>query len=421
MGLISAAIGSVAGNLADQWQEFFTCDSLPNDVLVVKGQRNIGSRSSNRKGDDNIISNGSGIVVADGQCALITDQGKIVELCAEPGEYTYDVSAEPSIFAGDIKEAVSATLTNMLDRFKRGGEPGRDQRIYYFNIKEIMDNKFGTTNPILFRTVDRNISMDLDVSIRFNGVYSYKITNPILFYSNVCGNIDSAYTKDVIDSQLKTEFVNALQPAVAKLSNLEIRPSMLPAHVGELCTFMNEELTKLWAEKRGISVVSIAMNPVTLTPEDDARIKAIQDSARLVNPDLARATLAQATADTMKDAANNAGGAMTCFMGMNMAQGAVNSALFTPSNPQPAQTAPAADSWKCSCGNTATGKFCPECGSAKPAPAGSWTCSCGAVNTGKFCAECGSPKPASGHKCANCGFETEDGNVKFCPECGTKF
>lgn len=434
MGLIRAGIGALGGTLADQWKEFFYCESLDKEVLVTKGQKRISGRSSNTKGNDNIISNGSGIAVADGQCMIIVEQGKVVEICAEPGEFTYDTSTEPSIFSGKLGQGILDTFKTIGKRFTYGGDTGKDQRVYYFNTKEIMDNKFGTPNPIPFRVVDRNINLDIDVSVRCSGLYSYKITNPLLFYTNVCGNVEREYLRSEIDSQLKTEFISALQPSFAKISEMEVRPNALPGHAEELAQFMNQALTKKWGELRGIEVVTVALNPITLPEEDAELIKNAQRTAMMRDPSMAAATLVGAQADAMKAAAANENGAMMGFMGMGMAQqaGGMNAQnLFAMGQQQQAQrqAAPApapaapANSWQCACGATATGKFCPECGAKKPEDG--WTCACGAVNKGKFCAECGAKKPAGAllYKCDKCGWEPEDPSKppRFCPECGDPF
>ena len=459
MGLIKAAIGALGGTLADQWKEFFYCDSIEKDMLVVKGQKRTSSRSSNTKGSDNIISNGSGIAVADGQCMMIVEQGKVVEVCAEPGEFTYDSSTEPSIFAGSLGESIISTFKAIGKRFTYGGDTGKDQRVYYFNTKEIIDNKFGTANPVPFRVVDSRIGLDIDVSVRCNGVYSYKIADPLLFYTNVCGNISNEYARSEIDSQLKTEFISALQPAFGRLSELEIRPNQIVTHTTELENAMNEALCAKWGELRGLKIVSVALGSVTLPEEDQELIKTAQKTAMYRDPTMAGATLVGAQADAMKEAAANKGGAMNGFIGMGMAMnaGGMNAQnLFAmgqqqQQNKQNAQPAP--DGWKCSCGATVTGKFCPECGAKKPEPkpANSWTCKCGAAATGKFCPECGSPKPADEgwtcscgavnkgkfcsecgakkppeaklYKCDKCGWEPEDPSnpPKFCPECGDRF
>ena len=461
MGLIKAGIGALGGTLADQWKEFFYCESIPKEVLVKKGQKRVSGRSSNTKGNDNIISNGSGIAVADGQCMIIVEQGKIVEFCAEPGEFTWDNSTEPSIFAGDLGDSIKETFKVVGKRFTYGGDPGKDQRVYYFNMKEILDNKFGTANPVPFRVVDSKIGLDIDVSIRCAGVYSYKISDPMLFYKNVCGNVESDYERSELDSTLKREFISALQPAFGKLSDLELRPNQIVSHNTDLENAMNESLSEKWGSLRGIQVVSIALSTVTLPEEDQELIKQAQRTAIMRDPTMAAATLVGAQADAMKTAAGNSAGAMTGFMGMGMAMnaggGGMNAQnLFAMGQQQAQQTpaaAPSAEGWKCSCGATVTGKFCPECGAKKPEPvqAGAWKCKCGATATGKFCPECGSPKPADDgwtcscgtvnkgkfcqncgskkpenaplYRCDKCGWEPEDPThpPKFCPECGDLF
>ena len=437
MGLIKAGIGALGGTLADQWKEFFYCESMPKEVLVTKGQKRVSGRSSNTRGNDNIISNGSGIAVADGQCMIIVEQGKVVEVCAEPGEFTYDTSTEPSIFSGNLSESIKETFKTVGRRFTYGGDTGKDQRIYYFNTKELVGNKFGTPNPIPFRVVDSKIGLDVDVSVRCSGVYSYKIADPLLFYTNVCGNVEREYTREELDGQLKAEFISALQPAFGRLSDLEMRPNQIVSHNTELEEAMNTALSAKWGELRGLMVVSIALGSVTLPPEDAEMIKQAQRTAIMRDPTMAAATLVGAQADAMKAAASNEAGAMTGFMGMGMAMnagGGMNAQnLFAMGQQQPQtqpqQSAPAAStaagSWKCSCGTVASGKFCPECGSPKPADAEGWTCSCGTVNKGKFCQNCGAKKPAGvpQYRCDKCGWEPEKGAKppKFCPECGDPF
>ena len=429
MGLIKAGIGAIGGTLADQWKEFFYCESMDKEVMVSKGQKRIGGRSSNTKSSENIISNGSGIAVADGQCMIIVEQGKVVEVCAEPGEFTYDSSTEPSLFCGNLGQSVIDTFKTIGKRFTYGGDTGKDQRVYYFNTKELVDNKFGTPNPIPFRVVDSKIGLDVDVSIRCSGVYSYKIADPLLFYTNVCGNVEQEYTRDELESQLKTEFISALQPAFSKLSDMELRPNQIVAHNTELEQAMNNALSAKWGELRGLKIVSIALGSVTLPPEDAEMIKQLQRTAVLQNPNMAGATLVGAQADAMKAAAANEGGAMNGFIGMGMAMnaGGANAQNFYAMGQQqaPAAPQPQAGAWKCKCGATATGKFCTECGSPKPADTEGWTCSCGEINKGKFCQNCGAKKPAGvpQYRCDKCGWEPEKGASapKFCPECGDVF
>ena len=427
MGLIKAITTATSTSLADQWKEYFYCDSLDSDVLVVKGKKRVLNRSSNTKGSDNIITNGSGIAVNEGQCMLIGDQGKVVEVCAEPGEFTYDSSTEPSIFYGNLGESIVSTFKNIGRRFTFGGDSAKDQRVYYVNIKEIMDNKFGTANPIPFRVVDRNINLDIDVSIRCNGVYSYKIVDPLLFYTNVCANVSHEFTRDEIDHQLKTEFISALQPCFAKISQLEVRPNMIPGHVEELTQFMNETLTEKWSQTRGLAIVSIAMNPITLPEEDAALIKQAQHTAIMRDPSMAAATLVGAQAEAMKTAAGNEAGSMMGFMGLNMANqagGANTQGLFNMASQQNQQAqTDSSHSWTCTCGTVNTGKFCVECG--KPHSNAPWICSCGQENTGKFCSNCGKEKPQKKvvYQCNKCGWKPEDPTnpPRFCPECGDPF
>ena len=399
MGLIKAAIGAVGGTMADQWKEFFYCEALPKEVLVRRGQKQTGRRSSNNRGNDNIITSGSGIAVADGQCMIIVEQGRIVEVCAEPCEYTYDTSTEPSIFAGSLGEGIRNTFHTIGKRFAYGGDTGKDQRVYYFNTKELIDNKFGTPSPIPFRVVDSRIGLDIDVSVRCSGVYSYRIADPLLFYTNVCGNVAYEYTRDELDHQLKSEFISALQPAFAKLSEMEMRPNQIVAHNTELENAMNVALSEKWGTLRGLVVVSIALGSVTLPEEDTELIKQAQRTAVMYDPGMAAATLVGAQADAMKSAASNSAGAMTGFMGMGMAMNNGNAMnvqnLFTMGQQQAQQqqaAQSAANSWRCSCGAMATGKFCSECGSPRPVD-DRWMCSCGTMNKGKFCQNCGAKNP----------------------------
>ena len=443
MGLIKAGIGALGGVLADQWKEFFYCESLENDVLMVKGQKRVGGRSSNTKGSDNIISNGSGIAVADGQCMIIVEQGKIVEVCAEPGEFTYDSSTEPSLFSGKLGDTIKETFKTVGKRFTYGGDTGKDQRVYYFNTKEILDNKFGTPNPFMFEVVNKRLGMTRTVQVRCNGIYSYKIVDPLLFYTKIAGNVSDEYRREEIDMQLKTEFIDALQPAFAMLSELELRPAQIPGKTAELKNALNTALKFDWTDRRGIAVESIALNPITLTPEDMQKINQMEDAATMgSNPFMMAGRMTDAQANAMEAAANNPNGAMMGFMGMNMAMGAnggFNAAQMYQAGVQQQQqqvaqqpaaapvqstVAALANGWKCACGATVSGNFCTECGAKKPADEG-WTCSCGAVNKGKFCQNCGSPKPAGAplYQCDKCGWKPEDPKnpPKFCPECGDIF
>ena len=431
MGLIKSAIAATTTVLGDQWKEYFYCDSLNANTIMVKGQKKTSSKSSNKDGSDNIISNGSVIAVADGQCMIIVDQGKVVEICSEPGEFKWDASSEPSIFAGNLGESIKDTFSTLGKRFTFGGDTGKDQRVYYFNTKELIGNKYGTPNPVPFRVVDARAGIDMDISMKCFGEYSYRVSDPILFYTNVCGNQASEYKRDALDGQLKTELLTALQPAFARISEMGIRYSSIPGHTTELADALNAELSKKWKELRGIEIVSFGVSSIKADEEDEKTLKELQKAAAYVNPNLAGAAMVNATATAMQSAASNPNGAAMAFMGMGMAQqaGGVNTQnLYAMGQQQAAAQAAAPNQvagWDCACGKTGiVGNFCPECGAKRPETSG-WTCSCGAVNQGKFCSNCGSPKPAGAvqYKCDKCGWMPEDPSnpPKFCPECGDPF
>lgn len=453
MGLVRAGLNAAGGVLADQWKEFFTCDAIGEGVLALKGRKSGGRRSVNSKGSDNVITTGSVILVADGQCMMIVDQGKIVEFAAEPGEYTYDASTSPSVFSGNFGDSLGKSINEFAKRFTFGGEPAKDQRIYYFNTKEITGNKYGTPSPIPFRVVDSNVGLDMDVRLRCFGVFSYRICDPVLFYKNVCGNISEPYTRSRLDEQLRSELLGALGMAFGRISEMGIRYSALQMHTLELADTLNDILSKKWRDKRGLEIVDIGISSVTPLDEDVAQVQKYQAGSAFRTPQMAAQQLASSQADAMRTAAGNAGGAALGFMGMNLTQQAGGNAAQLYQMGQQ-QVAPAGNSWKCACGATATGKFCPECGAKKPEPkpAGSWkcprcgtdvtgkfcpecgtkkpeaegwTCSCGAVNKGKFCSECGAKKPAGvpQYRCDKCGWEPPKGTKppKFCPECGDPF
>lgn len=402
MGLLRAGAGALDGVLADQWKEFFNCDALGKDVLVAKGHKRISGRSSNTKGSDNVITSGSRILVADGQCMIIVEQGRVVEVCAEPGQFTYDSSLSPSIFSGNLGQGIQASFLEFSKRLSYGGEAATDQRIYYFNTKELMDNKFGTPNPVYFRVVDPSIRLDLDVSLRCSGLYSYRITDPVLFYKNVCGNVDDVYLRAEIDSQLKAEFIAALQPALAKISELQVRPSALPAYAEQLSQAMNEVLNQKWQESRGLSVVSIALNPIAMTEGDEDLIRQAQGAAIYRDPTMAGAAMTAATADAVRSAAENPSGAFMGYMGLGVAQvaGGSNSSVLYKLGQEQAQSCLVQE------GGT-KGWTCPDCQSQQK---------------GNFCNQCGTARPAvvAAHYCGNCGRKIPaDQTVNFCPQCGT--
>jgi membrane protease subunit (stomatin/prohibitin family) len=423
---MKAAVGAGGGLLADQWREFFYCDALAVDVLAVKGQKRVTNRSSNTHGNENVISNGSIIAIAPGQCMIIADQGRVVDLSAEPGEYVYDSSTEPSLFYGPLGKNILETFRQFGRRFTFGGETPKDQRVYYINTKELIGNKYGTPSPVPFRVVDQNIGLDLDIAIRCFGEYSYKVSDPILFYTNIMGNAAQEYRRDQLDGQLKTELMTALQPAFARISAMGIRYSALPGHTMEMADALNEVLSAKWRGLRGIEVVSFGVSSVKASEEDEAMIKELQRNAAFRNPNMAAAHLVGAQADAMRSAASNEGaGPAMAFWGMNMAAGAGGAnanSLFQmgqPSQPgapggypvPPQAPVPAAEA----------------AGAVSAATAVNfWACpGCGAQNKGKFCAECGAKKPAAAplYRCDKCGWEPADPAKppRFCPECGDAF
>lgn len=446
MGLIKALTGAVGGTLADSWKEFFYCEAISDDILMCRGQKQVTGRSSNTKGNDNIITKGSGIAVADGQCMIIVEQGKIVEVCAEPGQFTYDSSTEPSIFSGKLGEGIKNTFKSIGKRFTYGGDTGKDQRIYYFNTKHIMNNMFGTPDRVPFRVVDSKVGFDLDIEVMCSGMYTFQIVDPLLFYTNVCGNVSDVYRKDMIMPTLKADFIDALAPALAAISEQEVRPNQLPAKNREIKNEMNKVLSDSWGKLRGIEIVDISIKNLSVPKEYQEMLRSSQMQAQQLymegqrsgmysNPGMAAGALVGAQADAMRNASSNtATGAMTGFMAMNMAQqaGGMNAQnLFNmaaqqqPQQPQaPANQSTAQGGWTCECGTTNAGKFCQNCGKPKPEDNG-WKCECGTVNQGKFCQNCGKPKPsgAKTYKCDKCGWVPDDPTKppRFCPECGDVF
>ena len=388
MGFVSAIISAAGGTLSDQWKEYFYCDSLGSDVVCVKASRK--SRGFGNRGNDNIITEGSVIAVADGQCAIVTEQGQVIDICAQPGEYRFDSSTQPSIFTGSLGDGVKNTIAEMGKRFTFGGAPSTDQRIYYFNTKELTGMKYGTASPVPFRVIDPRAGIDMDIRIKAFGEYSIRVTNPVLFYTNVCANQADRFCISEIESQLRSELLTALQPAFAAISETGIRYSQLPAHTLELTDLLNRQLSAKWKDLRGIEIVSFGMNSIKADAEDEKIIRDMQKDAAYVNPALGAAALTGAQAQAMRDAANNTAGAMTGFMGMNAAMnaGGVNAnALYQ-------QASASHQGWTCpQCGSINQGNFCSVCGTKNPANT-AWKCpTCGSVNQGSFCSQCGTKKP----------------------------
>lgn len=424
MGLIKALFGATGGTLGDQWKEYFYCDSLDSNTLATRGQKRVGNRSSNKKGSDNIISDGSVIVVADGQCMMIVDQGRVVEFSAESGEFIYDKSSEPSIFTGNLGEGLVNIFKTLSRRFTFSGDEAKDQRVYYFNTKEILDNKFGTPNPIPFRVVDKKLGLDLDCSLRCSGVYSYRITDPMTFYVNLCGNMSNSYTRDNIDGQLRSEFISALQPSFGLLSDLGLRPYQIVNHTKELESALNKELNEKWTKERGITISSVSISSLNVPDEISKLISDSQRAYMMSSAKMAAGTIVEAQAEALKSASKNTGGAFNGLFGMSMAQnmGGVDiSSLYDRIDKENKER----DEWTCQCGEKNSGNFCSKCGLKRPQETKrSWICSCGNENYGSYCTNCGEKRPEKiKYRCSNCGYVPEDATnpPRFCPQCGDKF
>ncbi len=422
MGLIRAFLSAADSVARDQWKEYFACDSLPNHVLVKKGQYHTkrGLFGRNNKASPDIITNGSIIAVAEGQVALITDNGKIVEFCAEAGAFKWDSSSEPSCFGGEFFKGMLESFKRVGYRFAFGGDTGSQQRVYYVNTKEIFDNRFGTSTPVPYDDPYYKTAL----YIRYFGQYSFKIADPVLFFSSVAGNVEDEYTTGNLESMFSDEFMTALDSAMTRFAAEGVKFSMLPTKQRELASYMSETLDDEWRAKRGVEITSVALAKVTPDEKSRTRIEEFDTNVMHADPSAMTGGLAYARMKSMQDAAKNSSGAMTGFMGMGFAANAmgpggeanlVNTAMaISEDKKEKAAAAPAGST--CKCGHVFTGKFCPECGTPAEAP-NTWTCSCGAVNTGKFCSECGK-KRESGYACS-CGY-TSDAPFRFCPECGKK-
>ena len=395
MGLIQAFAGSVSGELANQWKELFVCDSLDNSVLLKRADHKVSGRSTNTKGDQDIITKDSVVIVNEGQCALLVDNGQIIDVAAEAGAYSWEDNGSASIFAGNFAEV----FKEFGRRFAFGGEKPMQQRVYFVNTKEIIGLKFGTPSPILFRILDQNIGLDMDTNLKCNGNYSIRVTDPTQLYVTLAGNVKNEYTIEDVQDQLRATFIQSLQPALGKLSAMGIRPSGIPSYTKEISEAMADELDHDWTEKFGLAITSVQILSTTIPEEDAATLKELQKTGALRSQAMAGATLVQAQAEAMKAAASNENGAAMGFFGMNMAMqaGGANAADLLsagaqqgqpmqgqpmqgqPMQGQPAQpqqfnevqqpqaTQPAGNRWFCpNCGNENFGNFCVNCGTKRP-------------------------------------------------------
>ena len=446
MGLIKAlgnviAAGSqaVTSVVADQYLEYFTCDSLGTDILVKRGARKI--KNGSNKGDSDVITNGSKIAVPEGTALLLVDNGKVTDFTTQSGLYIWDSSSAPSMFGSEgLRTGFVDSCKEILNRFKAGGVINSEQRVYFVNMLENVDNKFGTASPMPY-----DDPTYMGIYIRLNGTFSFKVENPVAFFQAIAGNVTDIYDKSTLMTQAKTEFTAKFVEALNKCGagGDGIKYNRLPSEQTRFTKYMNEVLDEEWLQGRGMVVVSVAIGGIT--PDDESR-KRIQEFDRDImlsrNPDMLAARMGVNTTEAMKLAGENANGSMTGLMGMGMVggMGQMGGAAGAPAlnyfaGQQNAQQAPngagaipvtgaaASAGWTCtSCGHSGnTGKFCAECGKPKPEPAAGWDCACGNKgNTGRFCSECGKPQPTAAKGCASCGWmpKNAENTPKFCPECG---
>ena len=375
MGLIQAFKGSVSGELANQWKELFVSDSMSADTLVKRAEHKVSGRSSNTKGDADVITKGSAIIVNEGQCAILVDSGKVIDVAAEPGAYEWEENGSASIFAGDFGDI----FKEFGRRFTFGGEKPVQQRVYFVNTKDIVGLKFGTPSPIPFRILDNNVGLDMDTTLKCNGNYSMRVSDPTQLYVSLAGNVKDEYTIEDIQDQFRATFIAALQPALGKLTNLGVRPSAIPSYTKEMSEAMGEELNSDWTNKYGLAITSVQILTTVIPDEDAATLKELQKTGAFRNQSMAGAALIGAQAEAMKNAASNPNGAMMGFMGMNMAmqagganaQDLLNAGAATTGANQMAGTAnggaAAGNRWFCpNCGNENFGNFCVNCGTKRP-------------------------------------------------------
>ncbi|MBQ8214312.1 MAG: SPFH domain-containing protein [Clostridia bacterium] len=425
MGIIKAFFGAVGGTLADQWQEVIEADSMSDTTVFAKGVkvRPNDKRNSNKKGTEDIVSNGSIIHVYPNQFMILVDGGKIVDYTAEEGYYKVDNSTAPSLFNGQFGDM----LKEGFGRVRYGGVPSQKQKVYFINLQEIKGIKFGTPTPVNY--FDNFYNSEL--FLRAHGTYSIKVTDPIKFYAEAIPRSSERVDIKDINEQYLSEFLEALQAAINQMSVDNIRISQVVSKTRELSRYMANELDEDWKNLRGFEVVSVGIASVSYDEESKKLINMRNQGAMLGDAAVREGYVQGAIARGMENAGSNSAGAAQAFMGMGMGMGAAGNFMASASATnaaqmqqqaaqKEAQQAAAANTWTCACGAKNTGKFCSECGSKKPEAASGWTCSCGKVNTGKFCSECGSPRPADEHWfCTECGHKNAAAS-KFCSECGNK-
>lgn len=422
MGIIKAIASAVGGGLADQWLEVIEPDEMSDKTVFTRGVtvRRNDSRNANRKGTQDTVSNGSVIHVYPNQFMMLVDGGKVVDYTAEEGYYTVNNSSMPSMFNGEFGDS----LKESFNRIKFAGVTPGVQKVFYINLQEIKGIKFGTRNPVNYFDSFYNAELFL----RAHGTYSIKIKNPLTFYSEAIPKNDDRVEIEEINEQYLAEFLEAFQSAINQMSADGVRISFVASKGRELSKYMADILDADWGEMRGIEIQSVGISSISYDEESTKLINMRNQGAMLGDATVREGYVQGSVARGIEAAGSNANGSMAGFMGVGMGMQATTGFMGAASQSNQAQmereaarattAQPEPGSWKCSCGNENTGKFCSNCGSPKP-EVSTWKCSCGNENSGKFCSNCGKPKPSQ-LKCASCGYEPDPSQPapKFCPECG---
>ena len=353
MGIFKAAGGSLGGVMADQWLEIYTCDSMPVDVLAMRGVKKTSERSSNTKGDNDVISDGSMIIVADGQCAIAVDRGEVVGLYDTPGENTYHSDRSKSLFH---KGGLRGVAKQSWERFGYGGVAPVYQIIMYLDLKEHHSNAFKVTRAVNIK--DRAHLTEMDINVTMAGMFSFRIVDPIAFYKNICGNASGTVKVEMVMPQMKVELASALGAALSQLcSDGALSPTDISSKSEEVSGVIAAAMTEKWTALRGFAVTSLAISEVVIDKADMGLLKGLERDKAFTDPTMAAAHITGAQGDAMRTAAANpAGGRMIAAVGVPP----------KPVNPLLKRNDSAPSLWRCSCGNMNTAKFCPECGAKKP-------------------------------------------------------
>ncbi len=414
MGIIKATLSAIGGGLADQWIEAFEADNMGDTTVFTKGVkvRRNDKRNSNKKGTEDFITDGSLVHVYPNQFMILVDGGKIVDYTAEEGYYKVDNKAAPSLFNGNLGGAIKESFS----RIKYGGIPTQKQKIFFINLQEIKGIRFGTRTPVNY--FDNFYNSEL--FLRAHGTYSVKITDPVKFYSEAIPKNADRVEMDEINEQYLSEFLEALQSAINKMSADGIRISYVTSKSRELSDYMATELDEEWKAMRGFEVQAVGIASISYDDDSKELINMRNKGAMLGDASVREGYVQGSIARGMENAGKS-GNAAGSFIGMGVGMGAAGNFMASASETNREQMkaqkeSAAAGGWVCSCGAKNTGKFCAECGKSKPEEG--WTCSCGAKNTGKFCSECGKPRPADSWICS-CGAKNP-ASAKFCGECGKK-